>query len=238
MFAVVVAVEESLGDAGALSFERQRSIGHAGDHFEHDGIVGGLIRSGTPAEGGVSGDEDGGNCGWVQPGEALDDGDPGLVDVASGDGLVGERLGDRNFAVKVVCVGGSEGGDGQARLREAGGVLGVGVDDCADGGELAIEQKVSVQVGGGIQVAVDDGAIQAGDDHVLRTKLVVVDSRGFDDDEPLFAVDAAGVAEGVEDQTALDQFEIGLKYRGPQFLEKHRYPLFVLDRLGSSWKTG
>ena len=94
-----------------------------------------------------------------------------------------ERLGDRDGAVEVVGVGGAEGGDGEAGLGEAGGELGVGVDDRADGGELAVEQGVGVEVGGGLEVAFDDLAVEVGDDHVLGAEVVVVDAGGLDDDE-------------------------------------------------------
>ena len=123
--------------------------------------------------------------------EALDDGEAGLVDVAAADGLVGERSGDGDGAVEVVGVRGAERRDGKAGLGEAGGELRVRVHDGADGGELAIEQRVGVEVGGGTEVAFDDLAVEVGDDHLAGLELVVVDAGGLDDDEALFAVDAA-----------------------------------------------
>ena len=212
-----MAVQEGLGDAFAARAEGEGAVGHAGDGFEDDGVVGGVVGVAAPAEGGVAGDEDRRDGEGVDAFEALDDGDAGLVDVTAFDGLVGEDLGDGDGAVEVVGVGGAEGGDGEAGLGEAGGVLGVGVDDGADGEELAVEEGVGVEVGGGFELAVDDVALEIGDDHVFGTELVVVDAGGFDDDEALGAVDSGGVAEGVEDEAAFDEFEVGFEDGGAEF---------------------
>ena len=113
------------------------------------------------------------------------------------------------------------GGDGEAGLGEAGGELGVGVDDGADGWEFAVEESVGVEVGGGFELAFDDLAVEVGDDHELGDEFVVVDAGGLDDDEALVAVDAAGVAEGVEDEAAADEFEVGFEDGGAEFFEEH-----------------
>ena len=123
--------------------------------------------------------------------EAGDDGEAGFVDIAAVDGFVGEGSGAGDGAVEIVGVRGAEGGDGEAGLGEAGGELGVGVDDGADGGELAVEERVGVEVGGGPEGAFDDVAVEVGYDHVLGAEIVVVDAGGLDDDEALLAVDAA-----------------------------------------------
>ena len=164
--------------------------------------------------------------------EEVDDGEAGFVDVAAADGVVGEGLGAGDGAVEVVGVSGAEGGDGQASLGEGGGELGVGVDDGADGGELAVEQGVGVEVGGGFEGALDDGAIEVGDDHVLGAEVVVVDAGRLDDDEALFAIDAGGVAEGVEDEAALDQFEVGFEDLFAELLEEHGICPSVVFGLG------
>ena len=61
MFAEVVAVEEGLGDAGAFGAKGEGVVGHFGYGFENYGVVGGVVRSGTPAERGVAVDEAGGD---------------------------------------------------------------------------------------------------------------------------------------------------------------------------------
>ena len=185
--------------------------------------MGGVVGVGAPAEGGVAVDEAGGDGEGVDVVllEVVDDGEAGLVDVAAGDGFVGEGRGAGDGAVEVVGVGGAEGRDGEAGLGEAGGELGVGVDDGADGGELAVEEGVGVEVGGGLEGAVDGLAVEVGDDHVLGAEVVVVDAGGLDDDEALLAVDAAGVAEGVEDEAAADEFEVGFEDGGAEIFEEH-----------------
>src|SRR5882757_2276412 len=154
--------------------------------------------------------------------EVIDYGQAGLVDVAAGYGFIVQWCGAWDSAVDVVGVGGAQGWDGEAGLGEAGGELGVSVDDGADGGELAVEEGVGVEVGGGLELAVDDVAVEVGDDHEFGDEFVVVDAGGLDDDEALVAVDAAGVAEGVEDQAALDYFEVGFEDLGAKFFEEHR----------------
>jgi len=61
VFAVVVAVEEGLGDSLAVSFEGEGVVGHFCYGFEDDGVVGGGVGIAAPAERGVPVDEAGGN---------------------------------------------------------------------------------------------------------------------------------------------------------------------------------
>ena len=151
----------------------------------------------------------------------MDDGEAGLVDVAAADGLIREWRGARDGAVEVVGVCGAEGGDGHAGLGEGSGVLGVGVDDGADGRELAVEERVGVEVGGRAECAVNDLAVEVCDHHVLGAEVVVVDARRLDHDEPLLTIDARGVAEGVKDEAALDEFEVGFEDFFAKGLEEH-----------------
>jgi hypothetical protein len=239
MFAEVVAVEEGLGNPGVVGDESQGVVRHFCYGFEDYGVVGGFVGVTAPGEGGVAIDEAGGYGQWVDVVllKVRDDGLAGLVDVAAADGFVGEGLGAGDGAVEVVGVGRAEGRDGKAGLGEAGGELGVGVDDGADGEELAVEEGVGVEVGGGFEFAVDDLAVEVGDDHEFGDEFVVVDARGLDDDEALFAVDAAGVAEGVEDEAALDEFEVGFEDLGAKFFEEHSF-LRLEARVNVFWEFG
>ena len=223
MFAEVVAVEEGLGDSFAGSFESQGVVGHPGYGFEDYRVVGGFVGGAAPGEGGVAVDEAGGDGQGVDFVllEVIDDGYAGFVDVAAADGFVGERRGAGDRPVELVGVGGAERGDGEAGLGEAGGELRVSVDDGADGREFSVEESVGVEVGGGFEFTVDDFAVEVGDDHEFGDELVVVDTGGFDDDQALGAVDAAGVAEGVEDEAAFDEFEVGFEDGGAKFFEQH-----------------
>jgi hypothetical protein len=231
VFAEVVAVEKGLGDPGAFGAKGEGVVGHLCYGFEDYGVVGGGMGVGSPAEGGVAVDEAGGDGLGVDSVllEVVYDGEAGLVDVAARDGLIVQGRSTGDCPVEVVGVGGAEGWDGEAGLGEAGGELGVGVDDGADGGELAVEEGMGVQVGGGFELAIDDVAVEVGDDHELGNEFVVVDAGGLDDDEAFFAVDAAGVAEGVEDEAALDEFEVGFEDCGAKFFEEHG---FLRLRLG------
>jgi len=232
VFAEVVAVEERFGDSGAFGTKGEGVVGHFGYIFEDYGVVGGFVGRGTPAEGGMAVDEAGGD-GEVIDSLLLEEANDGLasfVDIAVLNRLIGEWWCDRDGAVEVVGVGGAEGWNGESCLGEAGGELGVGVDDGADGGEFAVEEGVGVEVGGGFEFAVDDFAVEVGDDHEFGDELVVVDAGGFDDDEAFFAVDAAGVAEGVEDEASLDEFEIGFEDLGAKFFEEeHRRGLLAAN---------
>jgi hypothetical protein len=68
--------------------------------------------------------------------------------------------------VKVVGVRGAEAGNGAAGLRPGRGELGVGVDDAADLRKFAVEQRVRIEIARRAQRALDDVAIEIGDDKV------------------------------------------------------------------------
>jgi hypothetical protein len=85
------------------------------------------------------------------------------------------------------------------------------MDDAADGREFAIEMEMSGEVGGWAQRAFDDFSVEIGDDKIGRLHGLVRHAAGLDGDEAGGAVDAAGVAEGVEDESAAYDFEICFK---------------------------
>jgi hypothetical protein len=123
VFALIVAVEQGLRDFVGLCLERQGAIRHAGDCFQHDCVMRRIVRVDTPYERRMAVDQAGrhgqridGSIGLV---EARHDGETRLMHVATLDGKVGERSGDRHRAVEVVGMRGAERGDGKAGLREA-----------------------------------------------------------------------------------------------------------------------
>ena len=67
---------------------------------------------------------------------------------------------------------------------------------------------MGVQIGGRPEGALDNRTVQVGHDHVLGAELVVLNPRGLDDDQALFAVDSGGVAKGVQHEAAADEFKI------------------------------
>lgn len=85
------------------------------------------------------------------------------------------------------------------------------MDDAAKLGEFAIKQGVGVEVTGGAKAAIDDFAIEVGDDHVGGGEAGVIHSAGLDHNEGLAAgtVDAAGIAEGMGSEAAARDLTIG-----------------------------
>ena len=130
--------------------------------------------------------------------------------------------------MKVVGVGCAECGNGEAGLGEGGGELGVGVDDGADLGELAIEQGVGVEIGGGAEIAFEDFAVEVGDDHVAGAEVIIGDAGGLDHNQSLLAINAGGVAEGVEDEAAADELEVGVKDLFAKGLKEHGHGSILL----------
>jgi hypothetical protein len=225
VFAVEVEIVDVGGKACFRCSEEGRAEGEAGDVFEDVGVFDGGGGGFSPCERRVAGAEDAGDLERVEivPAEVADDDYAGVVLVAGGGFLGGERVGEWDGALEVIGVGGAEAGDGTAGLCPGGGEFGVGVDDAADGGELAVEIKVGGEVAGGAEVAFDDLAVEGGDDEVFGAEGGVIDAGGLDDDEGhgAGAVDAAGVAPGVGSEATAGDFLIGVEDFGAKGLEQH-----------------
>ena len=187
----------------------------AGNVLENVGVFHGFRGRLSPGKGGVAGNQDSGDGDGVEmvEAEATDDDGAGVADVAGGDFFGGEGFGERDGAMEVIGVGGSQAGDRTAGLRPGGSELGMGVDDAADLGEFAVEQGMGIEIAGGAQAAFDDGAVEIGDDEVGGGEGSVVDATGLDDDQGPFAaaVDTAGIAEGVGRETATGDFLVGFE---------------------------
>ena len=174
-------------NSGFGSAEERAAEGKAGDVLEAVGVFDGLGGVFAPGEGGVASDKHAGDCNRVQVvlTEVLDDDGASVPDVGFGYFVCGEGPGNGNWAVEIVGMGGAEAGNSAAGLRPGGSKLGVGVNDAADLGKLAIEQGVGVEVAGRVQGALDDFAVQVGDDQVGRGEGGIVYAAGLDDDEGL-----------------------------------------------------
>jgi hypothetical protein len=230
MFAKVMMLRNVDWNAGLGSPQERAAEGKAGDVFKNIGVFdsgGGVF---TPGEGGVAGDKDAGDGDGVEIvfAEVLDNDGTGVADVGFGDFLGGEGARNGNGAVKVVGVGGAEAGNRAAGLRPGGSELGVGVNDAADLGKLAVEQGVGVEVAGGIQGAFDDLAVEIGDDEIGRLEGGVIDTAGLDDDEGLppgpvktHSFHAAGVSKGVGRQAAAGYLLVGVKDLFAERFEQH-----------------
>ena len=231
-FGAVFALVVMLGDIGwqacGGSVEKDGAIGEASDELQQVSIFDGGRDGLPPGEGGVSGDEDAGDCEGVEAAiveEASDDG-AGVEDVGLFDFVGSEGFGDGDLTVEVVGVGGAKAGDGAAGLCPTGGELGMGVDDAADLGEFAIEEQMGVEVAGRVEGAFDDGAVEGCDDEVFGGHGGVWDAAGFYGDEGLGAgaVNAAGVAEGVKGEATLGDFLVGEEDLVTEIGEEHRKP--------------
>src|ERR1700722_17055793 len=98
-------------------------------------------------------------------------------------------------------------------------MLTVRVHYAADAAEGFVQLEVRLQIARRPEQAFDDVALKIGDDHVLRLHNVVVHAARLDDHETFLAVDAAGIAKGVEHQTAAHKFKICFQRGVLQLLE-------------------
>ncbi len=77
------------------------------------------------------------------------------------------------------------------------------------------------EIGRRPEFALDNFAAEVGDDEVLRFEAIVIHAARFDDHQAIFAADAAGVAEGVEDQAVANEFEVGIENLLAEAREEH-----------------
>jgi len=212
---------ESAAGGRCLRVDLCCEVGDFRDGFEDDGVLRSFGWSGAPGEGRVIGDEDRGDFERIDILEKAGDDVAGVFFVGGGNFVVGHGIGDGNRAAKIVAVSGAEAGNGFAGLSPGGGVFGMSVADTADFVEGFVENEVSRKVGRRAQIAFDDFSVEIGDDQIFRLHFLVGDAAGLDDDEGVFAGDAASVAEGVENQSAANQFEIGFENFYTKTREKH-----------------
>ena len=64
--------------------------------------------------------------------------------------------------------------------------------------EMSVQLQMRRQIGRRTKRSVHDLALEIGNHHVLRLQFFVGNAAGLDGDEPSLAIDAAGIAEGVE----------------------------------------
>ena len=82
---------------------------------------------------------------------------------------------------------------------------------------------MSGEIGGRAESSFDNFTVEIGDDQIFRIHFIVGDAAGFDDHQRIFAGDAAGVAEGIENQPVTNQLEIGFENFCTETREKHRW---------------
>jgi hypothetical protein len=209
--------QSKFGRAGKIGCgaEEDTAEGKAGNVLEDVGVFNGLGGIFAPRKRSMAGYQHAGDGEGVEilQAEAADDDRTRVVDVGLDYLGGGEGLGHGNGTVKVVGMGGAEAGNGASGLGPRGGEFGVGVNDAADLGKLAIEHGVGVQVAGRSQRAFYDVAVEVRYHEVGGSEGGVIYAAGLDDDKGLRTgtVDATGVAEGVGSQAAAGDLLVGVE---------------------------
>ena len=208
VLSVKVFVEDVLGYRGLIGGDLERVQRHARDLFDRRGGFEGVFDGRAPREGRMVGDKDAGVVQRIHALKPFHDDLAGPVFVAIH--VVGlEGRGQRDFPMEVVGVGSAETGYGLTGLRPAGGVMRMRVDDAADFGKRAVKHEVRRSIGGWLQIAFDDFSVEIERDHVRGGHGMVRDDAGLDDDEAALAVDGAGVAPRYDDESAVNECDVG-----------------------------
>src|ERR1035438_1280107 len=71
------------------------------------------------------------------------------------------------------------------------------------------------------QIVISDLTGKIGDHNLLRREFVIGNTAGLDGNQSLTAVDAAGIAEGVEHEAATNQFQVRFQHLFAQCLQQH-----------------
>jgi len=154
--------------------------------------------------------------------EALDDHAPGVELVGLGDLLLGEPAHAGDVTVEVVRLGGAIARNRPAGLRPGHRPAGVRVDDATDAvAPGTVQAGMRGGVGGRVERALDDLAIEVADDEVLGLEDVVVHAARLDDEESPLPVETRGVAPGEHHETVLGEVHVRLVDLVTQFLEHH-----------------
>ena len=77
------------------------------------------------------------------------------------------------------------------------------------------------QVGRRTQFAFNYLTVELGNDHVLRRQFIIGNAARLDRDQSFISVDAAGIAEGIEDEAAPNEFEVRFQHFFAQRLQQH-----------------
>jgi len=221
MLAIVVLGDEGCFETRRIGVDLLGEMGHVTEFFEHPGVKDRFGGVDTPGEGTVTGDQHHRDFVRIELvfAETVDDLVAGFDFVIILDALIGHQCGAGDIAAEMVGVGGAENRHGAQRLRPGHRIERMGVHDSADMGKRAVEDQMGVDVAGGAKVALHHFPVAETDDHhVLRLHAVVIDAGGLDGKDAAVAVDRADVAEGVDRQPELREFEVGLPALFAKFL--------------------
>ena len=97
------------------------------------------------------------------------------------------------------------------------------MNDAADLRKLAVKQRVRIEIARWAQRALDDFAIEIGDDEVGSGQSGVIHAAGLDDHQRLgaAAVDTAGVPESVRRKAAAGDLLVGAENLFAKRFEQH-----------------
>src|SRR5580698_10829332 len=124
------------------------------------------MRCFSPAERSMACNQDGRNGKRIQMLEAAGNGNASVEDVIAADFFRGQLSSHGDGAVKIIRMGSSIGGDFKAGLGPSSALFRMGVDDAPNSGEFFVKQKVSRQVRGRAETALDNLPLQVSDHHV------------------------------------------------------------------------
>jgi len=117
------------------------------------------------------------NCGKPSlSAKASHNGKSRLMNITAINRSVRERRGYRHWAIEKISVRCTKHRDRQPCLREARGKLRMSVHDGTDLLELAIQQRMGIEVGRWFQRSFDHCSVKVGDYHMLWPKLIVTDT--------------------------------------------------------------
>src|SRR5947209_4681365 len=125
MLAQVVVVPHVLWKAGFARSEQYTTVRQPSDIFQYIGVFDSGDRRFSPSKGSMPSHQHSGDGDRVKPflPEPADDYGTGVAHIRLLHFMLGERLRDRNGAMEIIRVRGSQAGNGAAGLWPGGGVL-------------------------------------------------------------------------------------------------------------------
>lgn len=160
-------------------------------------MVDGFQRCFSPGKGRVPCDEDGRRCVVVEGFESFENDSSCPPFIVFVHFRFREQARQRHFAAERVGVRGTKAWNGRACLCEHDGIRAMRVGDSADIGESPIKVPMGGGIGRGTPAAVEGFAVFETDgDHMIGGQGFVRDPTGFNIEEAMGSVYAAGVAPG------------------------------------------
>ena len=135
-----------------------------------------------------------------------------------------------NVSVNIVRVCCPVSRDITSRLCPDGCPAAVGMDHAADIRKRLVQLHMGGGVAGGLPLPFHHLAVQIDHNHVLHGHAVIGHAGGLDDHKTALAVDAGDVAPCENDQSVLNQIEVGAKYFFFKFFKHSELPKNDIDK--------